>query len=97
MTMANHRLTGLLLSLALSAVANTAFAADPGVITKQSRYSVKETVERFEAAVKAKEANGFMVFTELDHADAAKKFGARHVAAYGYRVRQPEIRYASYD
>jgi uncharacterized protein (DUF302 family) len=26
-------------------------------------------------AVKAKEANGFMVFTELDHAAAAKKFG----------------------
>src|SRR5262245_18433632 len=75
MTMANHRLTGLLLSLALSAVANTAFAADPGVITKQSRYSVKETVERFETAVKAKEANGLTVFTELDHADAAKKFG----------------------
>ena len=51
MTIANHRLIGLFLSLALLAVANSGLAADPGLITKQSRYSVKETVERFEAAV----------------------------------------------
>jgi len=75
MDVANHRLIGLLLWLALLAVANPASAADSGLITKQSRYSVKETVERFETAVKAKEANGFLVFTELDHAAAAKKFG----------------------
>jgi uncharacterized protein (DUF302 family) len=73
--MTNHTLSGLLLSLALLGTADQAFAADPGLITKQSRYSVKETVERFETAVKAKEANGFMVFTEIDHAAAAKKFG----------------------
>jgi uncharacterized protein (DUF302 family) len=41
----------------------------------QSRYSVRETIDRFEAAVKAKETNGFMVFTEIDHAAAGKKFG----------------------
>lgn len=75
MSVANHRLSGLFLSLALLTVASPAFTADSGLITKQSRYSVKETVERFEAAVKAKEANGFMVFTQLDHAAAAKKFG----------------------
>jgi uncharacterized protein (DUF302 family) len=75
MTVTNHRINGLLLSFALLVVANPAFAADAGLITTQSRYSVKETVERFEMAVKAKEANGFMVFTELDHAAAAKKFG----------------------
>jgi uncharacterized protein (DUF302 family) len=56
-------------------VANAAFGTDAGLITKQSRYSVRETIERFEAAVKMKESNGFMVFTELDHAVAAKKFG----------------------
>jgi uncharacterized protein (DUF302 family) len=36
---------------------------------------VKETVTRFQAAVKDKEAAGFVVFTEIDHAAAAKKFG----------------------
>jgi uncharacterized protein (DUF302 family) len=51
------------------------YAADDGIITKASRYSVKETVARFEAAVKQKEAAGFTVFTEIDHAAAAKKFG----------------------
>jgi len=52
-----------------------AYAADDGLITKPSRYSVKETVSRFETAVKEREAAGFMVFTEIDHAAAAKKFG----------------------
>jgi len=74
MSATKYGLGGLLFSLALSIVAMPAVAADSGLITKQSRYSVKETVERFEAAVKAKEANGFMVFTQLDHAAAAKKF-----------------------
>ena len=50
-------------------------SADDGLITTQSRYSVKETIARFEEAVKAKEFLGFMVFTEIDHAAAAKKFG----------------------
>ena len=45
------------------------------LITKSSHYSAKETVERFEAAIKAREAAGFIVFTEIDHAAAAKKFG----------------------
>jgi uncharacterized protein (DUF302 family) len=62
-------------SIALLALLTTAIAVEPGLITKESRYSVQETIERFEAAVKAKEANGFMVFTEIDHAAAAKKFG----------------------
>ena len=46
-----------------------------GLITKPSRYSVTDTVGRFETAVKAREAAGFVVFTEIDHAAAAKKFG----------------------
>jgi uncharacterized protein (DUF302 family) len=75
MTTNSNHLIKLILSLALLPLANAAIGADAGLITKQSRYSVRETVERFEAAVKAKEANGFMVFTELDHAEAAKKFG----------------------
>jgi uncharacterized protein (DUF302 family) len=68
-------LARLMAALAFVCFATAAGAADSGLITKQSRYSVRETIDRFEAAVKAKEANGFMVFTEIDHAAAAKKFG----------------------
>ena len=50
-------------------------AAETGLISKPSNHSVQETVERFERAVKAKEANGWMVFTEIDHAAAASKNG----------------------
>ena len=66
---------GLILAFALFSFAHVASAADNGLISKQSRYSVKETAARFEAAVKAKESLGFTVFTEIDHAAAAKKFG----------------------
>ena len=66
---------GLAVSLVMCETAITTYAADDGLITKRSRYSVKETVVRFEAAVKQREAAGFIVFTEIDHADAAKKFG----------------------
>ena len=66
-------LTALVLSLV--GCASAAHAADDGLITKPSRYLVSETVLRFEAAIKEKEAAGFTVFTEIDHAAAAKKFG----------------------
>src|SRR6266849_8057175 len=65
----------LALSLAICTGPATALAADDGLITKPSKYSVQETVARFEAAVKEREAAGFTVFTEIDHAAAAKKFG----------------------
>jgi uncharacterized protein (DUF302 family) len=61
--------------LFLFAFVPLSYSADEGLITTQSRYSVKETTARFEEAVKAKEPLGFMVFTEIDHAAAAKKFG----------------------
>src|SRR5258708_9475616 len=75
MSFKTYALASLALSLAICTGPATAHAADDGVITKPSKYSVKETVTRFEAAVKQKEAAGFMVFTEIDHAAAAKKFG----------------------
>ena len=62
-------------SLAIWAAAVAAQATDDGLITKPSRYSVIETVARFKAAVKEREPAGFTVFTEIDHAAAAKKFG----------------------
>jgi uncharacterized protein (DUF302 family) len=55
--------------LEICASAATAHAADDGLITKPSKYSVKETVTRFEAAVKQEEAAGFTVFTEREHAN----------------------------
>src|SRR4051794_22201288 len=51
------------------------YAAESGLISKPSNHSVEETAKRFEQAVKAKEANGWMVFTEIDHAAAASKNG----------------------
>jgi uncharacterized protein (DUF302 family) len=80
-------MTALALTLAICATGATALAADEGLITKPSNYSVKETVTRFEAAVKDNEGAGFTVFTEIDHAAAAKKFGlgmrARTVIVFG--------------
>ncbi len=49
-----------------------ALSTESGLITKPSNYSVHETIERFEAAIKAK---GWVVFTELDHAAAAAQAG----------------------
>ena len=75
MTTPRRYVREVVILLALFTLIGSAHAADPGLITKQSRYSVKETIERFIAAIKAKEPAGFMVFTEIDHAAAAKKFG----------------------
>ena len=65
----------LFLTLAFSIVATLAHAADNGMITKPSKYSVNETVERFQAAVRKREAAGFVVVTVIDHAAAGRKFG----------------------
>lgn len=76
MSFKKRALTGLALSLAICAGRPAvAHATDDGLVTKPSKYSVEETVRRFEAAVKQREAAGFMVFTEIDHAAAAKRFG----------------------
>jgi uncharacterized protein (DUF302 family) len=54
---------------------NFGSAAETGIIAKSSNYSARETIQRFESAVKAKAANGWIVFTEIDHAAAAQKAG----------------------
>ena len=54
------------------AVLNTNAFAD---ITKPSKCTVKESVEEFEAAIKAKAAGGWVVFTEIAHAAAAREAG----------------------
>ena len=57
------------------------------MITKESKHSVSETAQRFESAVNDKSANGWMVFTEIDHEAAAEKNGLklrpRTVIVYG--------------
>jgi uncharacterized protein (DUF302 family) len=49
--------------------------ADGGLITKQSKYTVQETIEKFEAAIKSKASGGWVVFSTIDHAAAAKDAG----------------------
>jgi len=66
---------GLLSLLTMLMVPSIAVAADAGIITKKSKYSVSETLDRFEAAVKARAGAGFKVFTRIDHAAAAKEAG----------------------
>ncbi|MDF2114914.1 DUF302 domain-containing protein [Roseiarcaceae bacterium H3SJ34-1] len=59
----------------LIAASSSLALADNGLITKPSKYTVNETIERFEAAIKAKSADGWTVFTRIDHAAAAKNDG----------------------
>lgn len=72
MTIRTAILFGSVLALLISSLPKMALTADPGLITKPSRYSVPETTERFENAVKAK---GQIVFGQVDHAAASAKFG----------------------
>jgi uncharacterized protein (DUF302 family) len=71
----------------LATLARTGLAADSGLTTMPSKYSAQETVQRFGAAIRARSDQGWMVFTELDHAAAAAKNGlklpARTVIVFG--------------
>ena len=49
-------------------------AAEKGLITVASRYSVEETVQRLQAAFAAK---GLQVFAVIDHSGEAKKVGLK--------------------
>jgi len=59
----------------LLCLAQTALAADSGLITIPSKNAVAVTVERFEAAIRSKSDQGWMVFSEIDHSAAAQKSG----------------------
>jgi len=78
----NRIIAGVLLVMSSS----PAFA-DNGLITKPSKYTVQETIEKFEAAVKSKAAGGWVIFSRIDHAAAAKDAGlemrARTVIIFG--------------
>src|SRR5215471_8586693 len=75
------------IAIFLASLPETGLAADSGLVTMPSKYSVEVTVQRFEAAIREKSDQGWMVFTELDHAAAAEKNGlklpARTVIVFG--------------
>ena len=50
----------------------TAGAADVGLVTRGSPYSVTDTVDRLEATAKAR---GLVIFARIDHAQEAEKVG----------------------
>ena len=62
---------GMLVVLGMLA-ASAALAADNGIVSRPSRYSVQDTVDRLEAVVKAK---GVTVFARIDHSGEAQKAG----------------------
>lgn len=49
-------------------------ASDAGLISKPSKFSVADTLNRLEAVVKAK---GITVFARVDHSDDAEKVGLK--------------------
>jgi len=61
----------MMVVLMLSALAATSMAAD-GLVAVKSQHSVKDTLDRFEAAAKGK---GLNVFLRVDHAAGAQKVG----------------------
>lgn len=71
----------LLTSLCAAVLLSNAAAQEQGVVSLQSKYSVAETIDRVEAAVRA--ANGFQVFARVDFQAVA--------AAQGGKVRPTQI------
>jgi uncharacterized protein (DUF302 family) len=70
MILRSRTMAGVLLVMSFSQA-----LADGGLITKASRYSVPETIERFETVIKSKAAAGWVIFSRIDHAAAAKDAG----------------------
>ena len=70
MILRSRTMAGVLLVMSFSQA-----LADGGLITKASRYSVPDTIERFETVIKSKAAAGWVIFSRIDHAAAAKDAG----------------------
>jgi uncharacterized protein (DUF302 family) len=79
-----NNILGVSLAICLVSLPQVGLAAGSGLNTKPSKYSVPETIKRFETAIQAK---GYIIFTEIDHAAAAAKVGReslpRTVVVYG--------------
>jgi uncharacterized protein (DUF302 family) len=79
-----NSVTSATLAICLLSLPQMVSAEESGLITKRSKYSAPETIKRFETAIQDK---GYVIFTEIDHAAAAAKFGLqslpRTVVVYG--------------
>ena len=62
----------LCIGVTLAAVSAGTAQAGGNVVTKPSKYSVSETIDRIERAVTAK---GMKIFARIDHGGEAKKVG----------------------
>jgi len=72
MTRRNRIIFGTLCGMFVSCILVGSASADSTVITKPSKYSVSETIDRIEKAVTEK---GMKLFARIDHAGEAKKAG----------------------
>jgi len=70
MPLRNTIIAGILLVMSSSQA-----RAESGLVTRASKYTVQETIDRFEAAIKSKAAGGWVIFNRIDHAAAAKGAG----------------------
>jgi len=70
MLLRNTIIAGILLVMSSSQA-----RAESGLVTRASKYTVQETIDRFEAAIKSKAAGGWVIFNRIDHAAAAKGAG----------------------
>jgi uncharacterized protein (DUF302 family) len=68
-------LRNTIIAVVLLAMSSSQAFADSGLVTKPSKYTAQETIDRFEAAIKSKAAGGWVVFERIDHAAAAKRVG----------------------
>jgi uncharacterized protein (DUF302 family) len=70
MLLRNTIIAGILLVMSSSQA-----RAECGLVTRASKYTVQETIDRFEAAIKSKAAGGWVIFNRIDHAATAKGAG----------------------
>ena len=67
-------MVGAIVFLAVVSMSTGVWADENGILKKQSKYSVQETLERLEAAARAK---GIKVLTRFDHAAAVMAYGLK--------------------
>ena len=77
----------LLWGIVMTVMSTGVFAADNGLITKPSKYSVSETLNRVETAAKAK---GMMIFARIDHSGEAEKAGLALAKARLLQREEPQ-------
>jgi uncharacterized protein (DUF302 family) len=82
----------MILAFAISFTVITQAIAEDGLVTKPSKYSVAETIDRFEAAVK--DAGAFQIFTRIDFKAFAATQGGKVLPSHllifgGGRALQP--------